>query len=455
MQLRAYQREAVDFMVGHPRHINALPPGTGKTAISARWLDSLPVSRALIVAPLGVLHHWEHELAEWSCLWPTVGSGAPKQRENMRAWASGVYRIERPALIINYETMRGDIEHLLKIKWDAIVFDEAHRLKNRNSQTFKAALKLARHIDYLSLATGTPILNRAEELWSMLRLIDPKAYPSFWRWAEQHFVIQTEYFRSRPVPQIVGLKSGHDEVLRDEAGEHLFHRGLDVLDLPEVTYTTIPVELSAAERKAHRTLEQKSWAEIGDELLYAPNAIAKSTRLRQLASDWSAFGLPGVTPSGSKVKACVELIEDLGEPCIVFCAFQVTCDSLCRLLGAHDITWAKHHGGMLNGQREVALAAFKTGAQVLVGTIASMAEGIDGLQHVARHVIFLDRDWTPARNEQAVGRLHRTGQTKPVNVTHLVATDTIDEAVLHALQTKQDVIEAVITYKKERADAVH
>lgn len=446
-ELRSYQLDAIKAMdAADGRAIFAYAPGTGKTATTVRWLEDY--NRILVVAPNGpVLTHWATEADEWAGLLLAHGTGSPKKRARVRDSLS-----LGNGLIVNYETMRGDIDELIKIPWDAVVFDESHRLKNRKSLTYKAAKKLAGGVDRVMLVTGTPILNAAEELWASLSILEPKVYRSFWRWAEMHFHIvynRRGRFMVREICKASwcgkckgrGLLPGHAKMLRHELGVRLIQKPLEELlpDMPPVTETYLTVQLSPAERRSYDSMLKDAWMILGDELVVAINDVSKQTRLRQLASDWSAFG---ETTLGAKGKAAVDLVvEDMeSEQVVIFAAFRETVTTLCREIPKS----VEYHGGLTRLERDQAIQRFITGeARVLVGTIGTMSEGIDGLQ-VARNVIFLDRDWTPARNEQAIARLQRSGQLSSVNVTHIVAENTVDDAVATALRRKRSVIEAVL-----------
>lgn len=189
----------------------------------------------------------------------------------------------------------------------------------------------------------------------------------------------------------------------------------------------------------HDSMSKRFWMEHGGQLVTAPNRITQSLRLRQLASDWTAFGGEGL---GSKAKAAVDLVNDLGdEQVVIFCAFRSTVDAIVAAIGNDAVGY---HGGLGVNERQSMLKTFVTGgARILVGTFGVMSEGIDGMQ-VARHAIFVDRSWVPAQNRQAIARLARSGQQSAVNVTHLVATDTIDQVVSAALERKESVIKAVL-----------
>lgn len=433
--LRAYQTEAVHFLNRTGRGILALPPGTGKTATVADWL---PTGRCLIICPNGpVLHHWYGELAQWADVQAVIGVGTKPARDTKRRSVAGG---DFPALILNYECMRQDIDELVKIPWDAVVFDESHRLKGRTTLVAKSALKLARRTPNLVLCTGTPLLNHPEELFTSLQMIEPKRYTSFWTWAERRFEITFRKHKGRLVREVGDMLPGVAEIIGKELGKVMYLRPLEELlpDLPAVTETYLDISLSQAERTMHESMRKDFWMRHGDELVIAPNKISQTLRLRQLASDWSTFGGGDL---GSKGKACVQLLEDIGEPAIVFCAFRGTVEAL----HAEIPSSVPFHGGMSQDLRRRALHDFIEGRRrVLIGTIATMGEGIDGMQRIARNVIFVDRDWTPARNEQAVARLRRSGQQSNVNVIHLVATDSMDGVVSEALRRKENVIEAVL-----------
>ena len=239
-ELRPYQRAVVD--TAPSRFLYADPPGTGKTATALRWASAHGSQHALVAAPKAVLHHSEAEAARWvSTSSPVTGVGTPPVRARLRSQA---YCTPGSILIVNYETMRQDIAALCECRFDTVIFDEAHRLKGRETQVHKAALKLARRAPRLALVTGTPILNRADEMWSALHLLDPKRWPSYWRWVEEHFRISATTFGgriSRPARLIQGPLPGALDRIREEAAEFLFQRPLEELlpDLPEVTETHI------------------------------------------------------------------------------------------------------------------------------------------------------------------------------------------------------------------------
>jgi len=448
------QREAVQFL-GYDGGILAYGPGTGKTATALTWLRERqePDETALIVCPKVQVGHWRQQAEVWypECdLIPMVGTAKHRAQARDRAGRLSGSQEGPAALLTTYESMRQDYEALVKPMFGGLfVFDEAHRLKNRAAQVTKAAKKLTRNASAVAHLTGTPIMNAAEELWSLLNILDPKRYSSFWRWVNYYFDVEQTTFNyrlPRPVTVIHGVKPHRLAELREEIREYLLYRTLrDLVDLPPLLHAMIPVVLSPKERKAYDQMEKHSWMEVEGQIVQAENEVARNVRLRQLASEWGAFEAEGL---GTKATATVEVVRDLvaqGEQVVVLAAYKATVEAVAtNLMGSKDLKVGTYTGDISQKHRDILRQEFIDGdLNVLVGTLATMGEGIDGLQ-VARHLVMVDRDWTPARNDQAIGRLLRRGQDRPVVVHHVYAEGTIDEDVAQSCARKTETIESVM-----------
>lgn len=445
LALRPYQAEAVSFLLHTPRAILGDAPGVGKTITA---LVATPHRRTLVVAPLSVVHRWEDESALW-CPHATVYVACGPAARRRKVIADASVRDEQSILVTNYEAAKRDTSMLLGYNADALIIDEAHRVKERRTKNFAAIKTLASQAPRFYPVTGTPILNRPEEIWSLLHLIDPKGWSSFWRFVDDYCdsdVVQHPGM-SQPVKRVLGMRAGMDAVLRQQLRDVMIRRSLEELlpDLPRVTETVYTVDLSPPERKLYDQMKKFYFAEShepGSQMaVIAKNEVSKITRLRQLAQDWSLLSIDAPDDAGStKLDTLRELVDDLDpEPVVIFSCFARVIDRVASMLKCPKI-----HGGVPQNDRRDVIRAFQSGSvRAIAGTVGTMAEGIDLFR--SHHVIFLDLDWTPARNDQAVARVLRSGQTSDkVFVHRIVARDTVDQYVERTIRRKEAVIDALV-----------
>lgn len=448
-ELDAFQHEVIDFMRWHEgRVIYADPMGARKTGTTLSYLAQALPRATLIIAPKSVHGHWEREGQRFNPgSYIARGSGTAKQRAAALALTRDDW-MRRRTYITTYESMKQDEREIIAAGFDCVVFDEGHRLKGRRTAVALTANAVTRNAKQVIIATGTPVLNAAEELWQYLHMLDRRTYKSFWAWAEEHFVITLRQYRgNRFVTRLIGdFKPGHEEIVKAQLAPYLIQR--DIADLfpgeawvLEPEHVVIPVDLSPRERKAYDDLVKRGWTQL-DKMVQADNKLALSTRLQQLSSDWGT--LDDSADDGTKVTAAAELIADLArrESIVVFTKFVETANRLAAVLRTKKVSALPYHGGLDSAKRDDVIERFKAGTlQVVVGTLAALGEGVDGLQHHGSTVVMLDRDWTDARNQQAIGRRRRSGQDKRVTVYHVIATNTIDEAVVAACLRKVNVVE--------------
>lgn len=436
--LDRFQLEAVDFFdSANGRVIYADPMGARKTGTTLSWLAHAPVGHTLVVAPSSVLGHWVREAARFYPEAPAqLYRGTPLKREQMR------WRIpsEHDLWVTTYGTLAQDSEHLAG-RFDAVVFDEGHRLKGRTNIVAKAANTVTAKATHIICATGTPMLNHPHELWQYLHMIDRQRYTSFWRWVESYFIVEMKQFKGRREPTRIihgFISDAHEARLREELKGVMIQRELhemfDVNEHPwivEPDHVVVPVELSPAERKAYKKMADDFWARLpGGQLINAGNKLVATSRLQHFASDWGV--MDATMPNGAKVVAATEYVGDLArrKPVIVFAKYKETVQRLATALSKDKVRAYAWTGDVNPAGREELLRMYAAGkVDVLAGTIASLGEGVDGLQYRTNQVVMLDRDWRPGINDQAIGRVRRSGQTERVVVHHLFNEDTIDESI--------------------------
>ncbi len=455
-QLRDLQEEALNPL--RERWVHGDPPGSGKTPMGLTWLRRHGARYSLVVCPSSVVSHWERLSHDWfpeAMPIPVHSGSSPKKRKDAQEL---LMCSTRAVFITTYALFRQDVDFTSNFNWDAVIFDEAHRLKNRATLLHKAAAKVAHRAKLVDLSTGSVSMGDADEIWSFLHLMDPRKNRSFWRWVDEKFVVENTTFHgrlARPIMRIVKPKDGAIEEIRDELAPWLVQRSEAVM-LPHVAppvENVYTVDLSPTERKAYDAMKKHSWTrfEESGEVVSAPLPIARDVRLRQMASDWGDLGGCG---SGARIGAVVELIEDMqGKSVVAFTSFKSTASALKDALKKAGVASVTFTGDDDVEARDKAVSSFRSGwSQVLIGTYGALAEGVDGLQDVSHHVILVDMDWSPEIERQAIRRLVRDGQELQVIVHRFVVADTIDQDILQVQERKRVVAETVLGTGVQDAD---
>lgn len=415
-----------------PQVLCAWEMGTGKTLFGIERDLAIratgEIKKTLVVAPLATHRGWKRAY-ELEAPGLTVKAINPKKR----------YQFYDPKVdvhIMHYEALR--LMPKLVKQFDHGIFDECHRLKNRNSLQTKAAKKLK--IPFLTDMSGSPVTDRPHDLWSILNHLHPKEYTSFWRFFHTFvdaYRSDDGYWITRG-PNERWIYDGIDLI------QPYYSRILakDCMDLPDVLRTEIHVDLPPSQRKPYDQMNDDmiTWlkGQEDGELhpMTASIMIAKLQRLQQLAlatmqvaeDDSYTMSMPS-----AKLDAAMQIITDNDtEPFLVFSQFKAPLNLFAELLNKRP----KNRGGPISNvlftgdesdYYERNLERFINGdARIFLATFGSGGEGIDGLQSVCRSAIFLDRDWSPMRNDQAEKRLHRGGQERPVHIIDIIADRTVD-----------------------------
>lgn len=438
--LYQYQEEGIGFLGSQRRAILADEMGLGKTRQAIEALSRAGSFPVLVVCPNTAKHVWESELNAWApALVHAQVSGTPAARQ---ATLDRVSAGEVMVTIINYEAVRVT-PGLRAVKWAGMILDEAHRVKNRKAQVTQAVRDLARGREHLYVLTGTPFMNRPSELWSLLNIVDPASYRSYWRFVETYCHVR----QGRWGWEVEGLKN--EDQLRAELRPYLLRRAKSQvgLELPPVTFQEAFLDMNNRQRSYYDRMAEDMLVEFEDgETVAAPIVLAKLTRLRQLATAPSLLQPDTPAPS-NKYEAALSLIRDSPDEkqFIIYSVFATAVQQLAEFI-ERSVTLT---GQKTTKQRAAAIKDFQAGeARVLLASIGAGSEAIT--LTAADTVIFLDRDWTPTRNDQAVARSTRIGQTKPLHVYSLVSLDTIDEAISKLLAKKQTLFDRVLSPKALR-----
>lgn len=402
-RLREFQRIDVNAIkAAGVKALVASAPGSGKTAVAIRSLvetfqRSFP---ALIICPATLTRNWAKEWKMWGSGFETVliedsTTPIPLNKD---------YR--QTVFIISWALLDVRLTDLLALNLKTIVADEAHYSRNRETLRAQALYQLTRNVNGILLLSGTPIVNNLDELAALHEILNTKNPLMIRRILEDVAPDIPEKKRSYVY---IRLRAKHRAVY-DKA----------VNDFEEWLRT-----------EAH-LLKEDGLTETDIERTLAVEGLAKVGYLRRLVGEY-------------KVPAAADWIARavrVGEPVVVFLEHQHVLKKLSRALHKQRIRHGVIDGMTSISQRQELVEKFQRGEfPVFIGTRAAK-EGITLTN--ARHLLFVERFFTSADEEQAEDRVRRIGQTQKTTIWYLHADATIDDRLDAIVGTKRALIRTAI-----------
>jgi SWI/SNF-related matrix-associated actin-dependent regulator of chromatin subfamily A-like protein 1 len=426
-----HQIEGVAFLLGRRRAILADDMGLGKTRqaiVSLRHLA--PGGPRLVVCPASVKRNWAREIA----------LAAPNSSVLVIEGSSPVAATAE-WVIVNYDIIGRHMDGLQRVPWTALVFDEAHYLKNHTS----ARSKLARQLTVgaaanagqrlaVQLLTGTPLTSRPRDLFVLLQLVGHPLGRSFLAFAKRYCAAEKGDYGWN-----TGGASNIEELTVQLHGVMLRRSKDDVLALPPKLRTWLPVEVPAGtgSRAVRKVFEILAGKHDRPATSRRVEASKRGKLLAFLVEARQALAFAKTFATLDFVKGAI----DQGEKMIVFSCFDDPVQKFARELGpAAVVLTGKTPGAM----RQQLVDRFQQDDEVRVFVANIIAAGTGLNLTAATQVVFNDLDWVPTNHWQAEDRAYRIGQTRTVNVTYFVARDTIDDFVQAVLESKAALVNAIV-----------
>jgi SNF2 family DNA or RNA helicase len=472
-RLAPKQRSGVEFMVEREHTILADDMGGGKTAQAISTVyewnfrnpdEVEPGDRYLVIAPNSVLRHWRRELGKWAGIPEddvTILDGkTPAKRQAQldegKTWVLVNWeKLQKRVKLVGDSKDKGPLQ---KIKWKAVIADEAHRAKNHDSQQGMALSRLRAPIQIA--ASGTPVMNNPGELYSLLRWLRPEQYTSYWAFYYNY----TEFYKGYEGRDVViGVKNADD--LRFELADKMVRRTKREIhpDIPE-PFEPIYYEcaMTTEQQKLYDAAEKDFWLEIAQESpeiarealespdplavikLRIPNAATRTVRLRQIATSPAVLGGPDSSGKLNEVIATVGA-SGVETPWVLFAWYQPSVELTAARLREAGIDARYFHGDSSDAEARAEMSAAFQNEEfpAIVCSIGAGGVGIDLFR--AQHVGFVEEDWVPGINQQAVDRLDRKGQLGRVQPHVFRAADSVDTGTIAPkLSTKKLITETIL-----------
>lgn len=424
--------------------------GTGKTLTAISLLAEWHAAKILILCPKSVLGVWRREIERWeprekvaACI---LEDGGVKDRAKELAAA-----MQRQAtfggvlyVVANYDAAWREPlgAALLAADWDCALCDESHRIKSHTGVASKFAWHVGQRASRRLALTGTPLPHSPLDAFGQFRFLDAAIFGTSFvsfrgRYAKTHpmFASKVEQWLRQ------------DELAQKMATVVFSCKSSEVLDLPEKLMIDLPVTLGATARRAYDSLEKEMVAEFDRGMVTAANALVKLLRLQQVSSGYvpldrepDEWDDPQTVEhiSDEKREALADFLEDVNEPAVVFCTFRHDLAAVREVAEKLGRTY-----GEISGEAKDGLTDQATMADVDIVGVQWQSGGVGIDLTRAAVCVFFSHTFNMGNYDQAIARLHRPGQTRPVRYYRLMAAGTIDTDIYAALDKRRDVVESV------------
>ena len=470
--------------------------GLGKTVQVASYLSKLAKESHirgpfLVVVPLSTLEHWLREFAGWTDLNAILYHGSADDRALIREYEFA-YHPDRPkgvgntnnflrrcqpsrakakwqrtwmaqVVITTPEIMTADdVSELMAVKWEVLVVDEAHRVKNFDSKLANNLFSSKFSFGNRVLMTGTPIQNNMQELWTILHFTDPSQFNN-----QEEFLDKFDSMRSKEVL----------DDLHEKMRPYILRRLKEDVEksVPPKEETIIEVELTVLQKTYYRALYEKNLRFLHrnkKKALDGPSISNLAVQLRKCCNhpfllrgcEDDARKAEGVDAADRKAEAdflvrasgklvlldkLLPKLQEGGHRILIFSQFCIMLDILTDYLDLRDFKHERIDGNITGKQRQSAIDRFQAEAQdgkraPFVMILSTRAGGVGINLTAADTCIIFDSDWNPQNDLQAQARCHRIGQTKSVKIYRLLTAKSYEMQMFHASSLKLGLDQAVL-----------
>lgn len=432
------------------RAILADEVGLGKTIeaclILKEYMMRGLVRSALILTPSSLVNQWQAELSEKFGLSFISSNDSLFRQDPDRFWQSAFILSS-----INTAKSKRHFEIVTARSYDMVIVDEAHHLKNRSTLNWKLVNAIQK--TFLMLLTATPVQNNLEELYNLVTLLRPGHFKTRKAFKEEFIT------RGNPTDP------RNREKLRQLLKEVMLRntRSVTLLHLPPRFASTIQVSPSQQEAIFYQAISEF----VAEQSKCASHEFSKQNFQRLLAAAGSSHisaiqmlekmanqDRNGISSQAkrilevgktiriaAKTKQMVELLLASSEQKIIFVNYIATLQYLQKVLEEHKIPHVIFRGSLTTAQKQNVIDKFREGCPILLST------GTGGEGHnlqFCHTMINYDLPWNPMEIEQRIGRIHRIGQEKEVQVYNFCAAGSLEDYILEILDRKINMFELVI-----------
>jgi SNF2 family DNA or RNA helicase len=428
-----HQKETSSFLTLHRRAFCFNEQGTGKTS-SVIWaadylIKEKFINRVLVICPLSIMQSaWEADLFKFAMHRTCAIAHSYSKEKRIQAIHS-----DTDFVIINYDGLEIIKDEIINAKFDLIVVDEANAYKNVHTKRWKILASVIRPETWVWMLTGTPASQSPTDAYGLAKIINPTGVPKFFGAFRDMVLQKITQFKWIPKPS-------SERVVHQVLQPAIRYTKEECLDLPDMTYVTREVPLSAQQNKFYEAIRNNMMTVAAGEEITTVNAAVNLNKLLQLSCGavYSDSGEIVAFDAKNRMTALLEVIEEASHKVIVFAPFKHAIEIIAEEMRKNKIPAEIIHGGVSATKRTEIFSRFQTedNPRVLIIQPQAAAHGVT--LHAANVVVW----WGPITSIetylQANARVHRAGQRNPCTVVHLQGSP-VEKRVYKMLSEKVDI----------------
>jgi len=437
VELLPYQLDGIAFAVGAGRAVLADDMGLGKTiqgiGVAELLAREADIHKVLVICPASLKSQWRneiHKFCERDCQL-VIGSAQARAEQ---------YDNEAFFTICNYEQVLRDYLAIECVKWDLIVLDEAQRIKNWEAKTSNIVKSLKS--PFALVLSGTPLENRLGELYSVVQFIDDRRLAPAFRFFNRHRVVD-EKGKVLGYKNLSELRQNLKPVLlrrtRESVMSQLPPRSTEIVRIPPTDEQAV---LHGAHMRVVSSIIHKKYLTEMDLL-----RLRQALLMCRMSAN-STFLVDKQTPAySSKLETLDDLLDRLFQEdqrkVVLFSEWTTMLNLSEQVLKKQGLHYVRLDGSVPQKKRQQLVHEFQHDPECKL--FITTNAGSTGLNlQAANTVINVDLPWNPAVLEQRIGRAHRMGQKRPVQVFILMTEETIEEKLLGTLSAKRELFLAAL-----------
>ncbi|KAK6183076.1 hypothetical protein SNE40_010622 [Patella caerulea] len=464
-KLMVFQKEGIEFAVNkNGRVLIADEMGLGKTiqAISVAYYykSEWPL---LIIVPSSLRYCWIEEIEKWLPDVHPHDINLIQMGNDAKCISSCKITIVTYGLL-SKSTSRIVKEALTNQKFQVVICDESHYIRNNKTASAKAVVPLVQAAERRILLSGTPALSKPVELYSQLDAICPRGFGSWWDFTARYCDAKMEWIgrmKRRRVDGASNLEELQNKLvkmvmIRREKKEVLTQ--LPPKQRQKVLFELKDSELKKDIRSTFNDLKPK--LKQTNSPLAPPIPDVEGIPEADNKGDLNALGLiskllqlTGEAKVGPVKDYISMLVENNNLKFLVFAYHHVMMNGIQQTLYEKKIKFIRIDGTVCPSDRQMCVQQFQSDPDTKVAILSILAAGVGLTFTAAKLVVFAEMYWTPGVMVQCEDRAHRIGQTSCVPVHYLVAKGTMDEWVWSAVCKKTVVTTTTLSGKKQELEA--